>query len=58
MATKAQIKAAILKVAGDPVSGVIVELVDAFADAVEAIDNPLPVVQEKENRVTKPTEIR
>lgn len=59
MATKAEIKAAILKVAGDPVSGVIADLADSMADAVVAIDTP-PVekAQEKEARVTKPTETR
>ena len=61
MATKDQIKAAILKVAGDPISGVIHDLADAFADAVFEIDNPKPAASlsaEKETRVTKPTETR
>lgn len=39
MATKAEIKDAILKVAGNPVSGVIAEMADAFADAVVELDS-------------------
>ena len=61
MATKAQIKDAILKAAGNPESGVIHDLADAFADAVFELDNPKPAVSlsaEKETRVTKPTELR
>jgi len=61
MATKADIKAAILKVAGDPVSGVIVELADEFAEAVYELDNPKTAAAlsaEKETRVTKPAELR
>jgi 3,4-dihydroxy-2-butanone 4-phosphate synthase len=38
MATHAEIKQALLRVAGNPVSGVIVELVDEFARAVVALD--------------------
>ncbi len=61
MATKEQIKKAILEVAGNPESGVIFDLADGFADAVVAIDTPAPAEAksaEKEIRVTKPTEIR
>ena len=61
MATKTQIKDAILNVAGNPESGVIHDLADAFADAVFEIDNPKPAASlsaEKETRVTKPTELR
>lgn len=61
MATKDQIKAAILEVAGNPVSGAIADLADSFADAVFEIDNPKPAASlsaEKETRVTKPTEVR
>lgn len=53
MASKEQIKAAILKVAGDPGVGIITELADAMADAIVAIDKPVV-----ERRVVKPTETR
>ncbi len=39
MATKDEIKKALLRVAGDPVSGSIPALVDEMADAVLALDN-------------------
>lgn len=60
MATHAQIKSAILKVAGNPESGVIRDLADAMATAVEAIDAPevkeyKPVA---ETRIMKPSEKR
>lgn len=61
MATKEQIKKAILEVAGNPESGVIFELADHFADAVVAIDAPAPAEvksADKEIRVTKPEEKR
>lgn len=62
MATKEQMKKAILEVAGNPDSGVIRDNVDKFVDAIVAIDNePKPEKKEstdKENRVTKPSEIR
>ena len=62
MATKEQIKKAILEVAGKPISGVISDLADAWADAIYSIDNPkatanAPAV-EKETRITKPEETR
>lgn len=37
---KAKVKSAILKVAGNPESGVIAELVDAMAEAIINIDKP------------------
>jgi hypothetical protein len=60
MATHAQVRAAILKVAGNPESGAIRDLADAMASAVVAIDAPevkeyKPVV---ETRVMKPSEKR
>jgi hypothetical protein len=60
MATHAQVRAAILKVAGNPESGAIRDLADAMASAVVAIDAPevkeyKPVV---ETRVVKPSEKR
>jgi hypothetical protein len=58
MATKDQIKKAILEVAGNPTSGVIADLADSFADAVVAIDTPAISGEAKEARVTKPTETR
>lgn len=58
MATKDQIKNAILEVAGNPISGAIADLADSMADAVVAIDTPAVVGEVKEARVTKPTEIR
>jgi hypothetical protein len=58
MATKDQIKNAILEVAGYPISGAIADLADSMADAVVAIDTPAVVGEVKEARVTKPTEIR
>ncbi len=53
MATKEQIKKAILEVAGNPDAGIIRDLADAFADAVAAIDAPV-----KETRVDAPKESR
>jgi hypothetical protein len=38
---KAQVKEAILKVAGHPDSGVIAELVEAMAEAIINIDKPV-----------------
>lgn len=60
MATKSEIKAAILKVAGNPESGAIAELADSMADEIHAIDNPPSLLKgaEKESRVTKPAELR
>jgi hypothetical protein len=58
MATQSEIKAAILKVAGNPISGAIADLADSMAEEILAIDNPPVKVQEKESRVTKPEETR
>lgn len=58
MATKEQIKKAILEVAGNPVSGAIADLADTMADAVVAIDTPAVLGEVKEARVTKPAETR
>jgi len=41
MATKQEIKAAILKVAGNPEGGVIFQLADAMAEAVVGLDAPV-----------------
>lgn len=53
MANKDEIKKAILAVAGDPVSGDIADLVDAFAEAIVNLDNP-----KTEKRVVAPEEVR
>ena len=42
MATKADIKKAILAVAGNPESGPIAQLADAMAEAVVGLDAPVP----------------
>jgi len=53
MASKEEIKAAILKVAGNPVSGVVVEHADAWAEAIANLDNA-----KAEKRVVVPEEVR
>lgn len=68
MASKADIKKAILEVAGNPESGVIRQLVDAWADAIVKLDAPesdakvqegIPSEKpEKEVRIIKATESR
>jgi hypothetical protein len=49
-----QIKQAILKSAGNPVSGVIAEMADEFAQAVLALEEPAST----QTRVQKPDEKR
>jgi len=51
--THAEIKAALLEVAGNPVSGIIFEMADAFADAIVVLGKPA-----KEVRITQPQETR
>jgi len=69
MATKAEIKNAILEVAGYPESGAIFALADKMAQAIVGLDTVEPVAETpkvaasferpaKENRVTRPTEKR
>lgn len=54
MTTQAEVKKAILKAAGNPVSGVIVEMADDFARAVmELLKPPTPTT-----RVEEPEEKR
>ena len=53
MATEAEIKKAILKVAGNPESGSIADLAEEFARAIVELDKP-----EKEVRVVAAKEIR
>lgn len=57
---KQQIKEAILKVAGNPESGIIAEMADAFAEAVANIDKPETKKFEpvKETRVQEVKETR
>jgi hypothetical protein len=63
MATKEQIKKALLETAGNPESGVIYDLADAWADAIVGLDTPaIPSIAStgpaKETRVTKPEDFR
>lgn len=63
MATKEQIKRAILEVAGNPESGVVYNLAGAWADAIVGLDTPaIPSIAAngpaKETRVTKPEDLR
>jgi hypothetical protein len=57
MADREAIKKAILDVAGNPVSGVIAEYADRFADAVVALDAP-KVVREIDTREKRVVEVR
>jgi len=68
MATREQIRKTILTAAGNPSTGVIVQWVDTFADAIVALDAPKveqPKVEEpkraidtRETRKVEPKEIR
>ena len=58
MATKDEIKSAILKAAGNPSAGIIKDLADDFAQAVWELDNTNSVNPAKEVRVTTPIETR
>lgn len=62
MASKDAIKKAILKVAGDPVSGIIADLAEEWAEAIVALDAPQTAANapaaNKETRITKPEEVR
>jgi hypothetical protein len=62
MATKEQIVAAILEVAGNPESGPIPALAVKWADAIVGLDIATPEVASerpaKETRITKPEETR
>ncbi len=57
MASYDEIKATILKVAGNPTSGIIAELAHDWAIEIEKLDSASQR-SEKETRVTKPAEIR
>lgn len=59
MASKEQIKEAILKVAGNPTTGVIADLADAWAKAIYDLDNPSKAgVPSADKRVVEPQETR
>jgi hypothetical protein len=63
MATKEEIKKAILKVAGNPEAGAIFQLADAMAEAIVGLDAPVrsaaPSYEPtKETRVLKADEKR
>lgn len=55
MATKEQIKQAILNAAGNPDTGVVKEHADAWAEAIWLLDNPK---SDKEVRVIEAKETR
>jgi len=57
MASRSDIKAAILRAAGNPTSGPIAEWADALADAVAELDAP-KTHRKIEKRVIAPAEIR
>jgi hypothetical protein len=57
MATKQEIKAAILKAAGNPESGIIADMADEFAEAVLGLEEKSSAPA-KEVRVVEPKEIR
>lgn len=57
MASRSDIKAAILRAAGNPTSGPIAEWADAIADAVAELDAP-KTHRKIEKRVIAPAEIR
>jgi hypothetical protein len=60
MASKEDIKKAILSVAGNPASGVVADLADAWAEAIHNLDNPKPkvAVPSTDKRVVEPQETR
>jgi len=58
MATKDDIKKAILKAAGNPTVGVIAEMADELANAVFQLDNTNSYNSAKEARVVESKETR
>ena len=58
MATKDEIKAALLKAAGNPTVGVFAELADDLAKAVWELDNKNSVNPAKEVRIVDSKETR
>lgn len=57
MATRQEIKDTIMKVAGDPESGVVKQLADAWADAIVALDAPVKPKEEKAEQEVKETRV-
>ena len=57
MATKAEIKKVILDVAGNPESGPVKQLADAWADAIVALDEPAKPKEEKAEQEVKETRV-
>ena len=58
MATKDEIKAALLKAAGNPSAGIIKDLADDFAQAVWELDNTNSINPDKEVRIVDSKETR
>jgi hypothetical protein len=58
MATRDEIKAAILKTAGNPSTGIIRDLADDFAKAVWELDNTNSINPAKEVRIVDSKETR
>lgn len=59
MASKEQIKATILRIAGNPTTGIIVDFADDMADAIHNLDNPSKAgVPSAEKRIVEPQETR
>jgi hypothetical protein len=58
MATKDEIKAAILKTAGNPSAGIIKDLAEDFAKAVWDLDNTNSINPAKEVRIVDSKETR
>lgn len=58
MATKSEIKAAILKTAGNPSAGVIRDIADDLAKAIWELDNSNSVSPAKEIRIVDAKETR
>lgn len=59
MPTKKEIKEVILEIAGNPESGVVAQYADAWADAIVALDAPVPapVVEREELEPVKETRV-
>ena len=57
MASKDEIKETILKVAGNPESGVVTQYVDAWAEAIVAIDSPAPKIKREDEEPVKETRV-
>jgi hypothetical protein len=60
MASKQEIKKAILQVAGNPATGVVKDFADAWADAIYELDNPktMAAVPSVDKRIVEPKETR